>query len=338
MHAAAEAVSCEAPVSKPIITLVMKDYDYIAPLACGDVEVEGVSLKLDRDTPRALDRTLADASIDAGELSFSRHVLRLAAGDCSIVGLPFFAYRGFRHRCFFVLRGSGLHDLRQLEGKRVGTNEWPASGNVWSRALLREQGVAISDIRWWVAPVDNPKTARRPQGDLPPYVQLAPLDRSLRDMLLDGELDALMCPLPPSGFYDVASPIVRLYPDYRRVEQDYYRRVGVYSPHHIIGIRREAFERNPWVARSVFNALDQSRLLWQERRRAWAEPTPWYQAELEEITALMGHDWQINGVEPNRKAIQAFCDELFAQGLIAHPLDGAAVFSEFEEVMKYQPA
>src|SRR5262249_50230145 len=153
-----------------------------------------------------LDRTLNDPAVEAGELSFSRHIHRMATGDGSFVGIPFFAYRAFRHRCFFVRRDDGLRDFADLAGKRVGTNEWPPSGNTWSRAILRDAGVKIEGIRWWVGSVDG-HASNRPQGALPPYVQAAPPDRSLRDMLLDGELDALMCPVPPRGFYAANSRI-----------------------------------------------------------------------------------------------------------------------------------
>ena len=76
----------------------------------------------------------------------------------------------------FVRRNGGLRDLKQLAGQRVGTNEWPATGNVWSRALLREQKVAIDGMRWYVGPVDNPN-APRYSDNLPPYVQPIAADR-----------------------------------------------------------------------------------------------------------------------------------------------------------------
>ena len=146
------------------ITLVMKDLDTVAPLACGDVTVQGVALHLDRDTPRALERPMADPTVDAGELSLSRHVRRLDSGDRSWVALPVFVYRGFRQRCFYVRRGSGLNSLEQLRGKRVGSNEWPASGNVWTKALLRDAGVALESISWHLGPVDDPDGAAAAPG------------------------------------------------------------------------------------------------------------------------------------------------------------------------------
>jgi len=80
------------------LKMVTKDYDFVAPLACGDVVPEGIELTLERDTPGALDRTLSDASIDVGELSFSRQITRVANGDTSFVGIPIFAQRAYRHR------------------------------------------------------------------------------------------------------------------------------------------------------------------------------------------------------------------------------------------------
>lgn len=315
------------------LTLVTKDYDYLAPLACGDVVAEDLDLKLDRDTAGALDRTLADRSIQAGELSLSRHLLRLSQGDRSFIGLPFFPYRAFRQRCFFVRRDSRLRDFKDLAGERVGTNEWPATGNTWSRAVLREQGVRIDQMWWWVGSVDGAPSGR-PQGVLPAYVQSAAPGRALRDMLLAGELDALMCPWPPAGFDEPGSPIVRLVPDYRKAEQDYYRRTGLYPAHHIIGVRQELFDRAPRVVRGLYRALERSKTVWQTSRRSLAETTPWILADIEDATALIGHDWHVNGVEANRTMLQAFCDEQLAQGLTATPFDVATIFAEFEETMR----
>lgn len=321
------------PMRKVSLELVIKDYDYLAPLMYGDVTPEGLDLHIDRVSP--ITRTTEDPSVPAGELSFSGHLIRLAQGDDRFVGIPFFAYRAFRQRCFFTLRDSGLTSLQDMAGKRVGTNAWPDTGNTWSRAALREAGVAIDQMEWWVGGIDDPaydSWKGRPAITVPPYVHSIAPGQTLRKMLLAGELDALMIPIPPPGLYEAGSPIVRVLEDYQSAEEAYYRRTGLYPAHHILGVRREVFEHDPWIARSLYDAFDRSQKLWQERRAQLTELTPWLLADIERATALMGEDWQPNGVEPNREVIATLCEEEFAQGLIEEPLDSESVFAEFESV------
>lgn len=321
-------------MSKLRLTLLTKYYDYLAPLACGDVSANSLDLQYYRDTSDifgALDRTLADPTIEAGELSFSRHLLRIAQGDYSFVAIPFFAVRGFRHRCFFVSRGSNLRSLTDLAGRRVGTNEWPATGNTWSRAAIHERGVPINQIQWFVGSVDGIPSSR-PQGALPAYAQSVSQNQTLKDLLLKGELDALMCPEPPNVFYQRNSPIVRLFEDYRTAEQDYYRRTKVYPAHHVIGVRRETFQRSPWVLQSLYQALEEAKKSWLANLRQITDMLPWL--AMEETQAVLGQDWNPSGVDPNRIMVQTLCDELLAQDLVDRPIDPATVFLDFTQTTK----
>ena len=321
------------------ITLVMKDLDTVAPLACGDVPVQGVALHLDRDTPRALERPMSDPTVDAGELSLSRHVQRLDFGRPVLGGAAGLCYRGFRQRCFYVRRGSELNSLEQLRGKRVGSNEWPASGNVWTKALLREAGVALESITWYLGPVDDPAEPRRPQGTLPgvlPGDSAGPLPQRSAAGRQAGCPDG--SPRPATSSTSPAATWSACLPTIGR-----WRASTTAGPASTRATTSSACGGastmpTPGSLRSLYDALEESRLLWQRRRRVWAECTPWYLAELEEVTALMGEDWQPNGLAANRRMVDTFCRELHAQGLIAHPTDGAAVFSEFEEAAGHQPA
>ena len=152
-------------------------------------------------------------------------------------------------------------------------------------------------------------------------------------MLLAGDLDALMCPVPPQGFYASGSPVVRLMSDFRQAEMEYYRRTGIFPPNHIVGVRREVYAKEPWLLRSLFEAMDQSKRRWHASRKQLADTTPCMLAEIENTVALFGEDWSPYGVEPNRKVVQALCDEQFAQGLNPERLDAAIAFREFEAVM-----
>jgi 4,5-dihydroxyphthalate decarboxylase len=310
------------------LTLATRDYEFVAPLAFGDVRPEGIDLQLLR-TFDALPRVMQDPAIHGGEASFSRYVQRLAGGDRAFVGLPVFIMREFRHRNFYVRRDHRYTDLAQLAGARIGLDAWPASGNTWSRGLLREAGVALDRVRWVVGAV-NPGAPPPAADALPPGVELA--KRPMRDMLLEGELDVLVWAWTPAGFYAPDSPIVRLFPDYRRVERDYYRRTGIYPGHHIVVLRRDLVEREPWAVRSVYRAFAEARAVADRNRLQLHESSPWLLADLEESAALLGPAFSPYGYRENRAMVAAFCAEQSAQGLIAAPIEPDLVFADFERL------
>jgi 4,5-dihydroxyphthalate decarboxylase len=318
-------------VTAPLaVTLATRDYDYVAPLALGDVRPERIDLKLIRAFD-ALDQLRRNEHIHGGEASFSQYLQRVAAGDHSFVGLPVFVMREFRQRCFFVRRGSGMRDVADLGGRAVGTDAWAASGNTWSRAILRERSVPWEGIRWMVGPVDT-GDAVRPGAPLPAGVEAAPPGRSLSDLLLGGDLDALMCPWPPRAFHQPDAAVVRLYPDYRTVEREYFRRTRLFPAHHLIVLRRALVDEHPWVVASLFRAFVESRARSTANRRMLHESSPWILADLEEQDALMGPEYRADGVHANRAMIAAFCEEQFAQRLIEKPIAPQTLFADFERV------
>jgi 4,5-dihydroxyphthalate decarboxylase len=270
--------------------------------------------------------------VHGGEASFARYLLGLAAGDRSVVGLPIFLMRGFRQRCFFVRRDSPLRDIADLTGKRVGINEWPATGNTWARALLRDRGVDIWSVRWLVGQVS---TGYKPAPDDPlPRGVEREADHLLVDMLASGEIDALVCPWPPAGFYAPDSQVRRLYPDFAREEQAYFERTRIYPGHHVVVLRRDLVDAHPEVVGALYTAFDEARQVTEASFRAIAEILPWFLAELEQDTRLMGQDLHPYGVEPNRHMIAAFCEEQFAQGLVQNALDPTLAFAEFEQLTR----
>ena len=74
-------------------------------------------------------------------------------------------------------------------------------------------------------------------------------------MLADGELDALVTARAPSTFYSEPDKVKRLFPDYVEAEKDYYRRTKIFPIMHTVVIRRDVYEKNPWVAQSLYKAF-----------------------------------------------------------------------------------
>jgi 4,5-dihydroxyphthalate decarboxylase len=316
------------------VTLATRSYDFVLPLALGDVAAKGIDLTVIRDFG-ALPRVLREPAIHGGEASFSRYLQRLAAGDKSFVGIPAFVMREFRHRCLFVRRDrreGGLRDMAGLAGTRIGMDAWPNSGNTWSRALLREHGVPQDTVRWVVGPI-NPGEAALPADVLPRGVEPVPAGRSLHDLLLAGELDAIIAAWPPAGFGEPGSPIVRLYPDFRTVEREHYRRTRLYPAHHLVVLRRSLVEAHPEVVSGVYGALLEARQHADRTRRLLHVSSAWQLADLEEEAEVLGPDFEPYGVRANRAMIAAFCAEQSAQGLVPRRVDPAEAFADFERLV-----
>ncbi len=319
------------------IRMVIRNYDVITPLVAGDIVPEGIDLEFDRVS--SIGAFHSDATLDAGEMSFSGYLRQLDAGNAEVVGLPIFIMRGFRQRCFFVKRGSTLATLGDLDGKRIGTNGWPDSGNTWSRSLLRAEGIDIGNIEWFVGPIDGATDQafghRFSTEGFPENVRSTPEGAALVELLAAGDLDAMMVPWPPRGFYEQDSPVIRLLADYPSHEEAYARQVGFCPGHHVIGIRSSALEKDPWIAQSLLDAFETARKLAEERSWMLADTSPWLLSDLERTSAILGADWQINGVEPNRAMIDTFARELHAQGIVQQQFDADAVFASFIELTSH---
>ena len=156
-----------------------------------------------------------------------------------------------------------------------------------------------------------------------------PAGKTLAGMLGDGEIDAVFSARPPSNFRSsprvgteperdsAAGGVVRLFPDYRAVEQAYYRKTGLYPLMHAIGIRNSLLEQQPWIAASLYAAFSKAKALAVadfEKLGAFAVTLPWIEAEFRATQAVLGPDIWPYGLSANRKTLEALCRYLHEQG------------------------
>ncbi|WP_222871526.1 hypothetical protein [Nonomuraea sp. PA05] len=295
------------------------------PVVTGAVRPEG--FELDLESRAVTPDVLSEPGIDGGETSFSRYVLGRAAGDDRLVGLPVFVMRGFRHRCVLVRRDSGLTTLDELKGARIGLTGWPDSGNTWTRALLRAEGVDLTGIDWTVGPLVAGETGKDRVGPVPFPDNVSLTGDGLAEGLADGRYDAIMTPFMPEEFFTPGSRFRHLLPDHRAAERAYYKRTGFVPGIHIVTLKRETVERDPGLPAAVLELFLRSKRHWLARRRLLTDTTPWLLADLTDTARTFGQDWMPYGAAINAPMVAAFCEELHAQGISNRRIDAEEVFT-----------
>ncbi|MBL8701677.1 MAG: hypothetical protein JNK67_25070 [Alphaproteobacteria bacterium] len=310
------------------LTLTFPDYARLVPIVLGDVKPEGIDLTWIRG-PRVqmLSRALNDPAVQGGEHSLAQHLYRIAAGDRSHVAIPVFPLRNFGARDIFVRRDGGLAAARDLIGKRVGMYSWSASGSVWYRHLLEHLAVPVDALRWTIGPIDEPAPATPTK--LPAGVVAAPAGRALSDMLRDGDLDAIVSPLRPRGFGGPDGPLVRLMPNFRAVEQEYYRATRCYPPQHVVILRRAVVEKSPKILPALQSMFDAAERHFIAGQRYFPYASPWLEADIDETDALIGEQPHAHGLEANRATLEAFCDQASRSGLVARKVAVDELFEEY---------
>lgn len=309
------------------IRLAVRDWDYFTPLALGDIRPQGFKLEVHRVATLVGDLANSE-QYDAAEVSFSRFAQARARGDFSLLAVPHFLMRGFRQRCIITTADSPLTSLDQLKGRKIGLTGWQDSGNTWTRTLLREAGVEIDDAYWFVGRLtgDHPIVDRLNGFGRPGRIEAAPGEHPLIDLLRAGELDAVFTPFMPEGFFLPDSGLRQLQTDFRQAELEYFQRCGYIPGIHLLALKAGLEERHPGIASELSALIDESARIWQQKREKYADTTPWLLDDLRRTAQDLPAGWNANGFQANKKMINDFCQELFAQGLTAERLTAQALF------------
>src|SRR3977135_3022589 len=143
----------------------------------------------------------ANLEFDVAEYSLANYCAHLAEPQPSpMVALPVFTSRVFRHSSIYVNEASKVADAGDLAGRTVGIPQWSQTATVYVRGFLtHDAGVPLASIRWVQAGVDQPGRRDGVQSYLPDGVTVTPRpDRTLSDLLVSGEIDAVIsAPRPP---------------------------------------------------------------------------------------------------------------------------------------------
>ncbi len=304
------------------LTLACWNYDRPRGLADGTVRPEGIELiYLPLSVEETFFRMMRHREFDCAEMSFSSYVASLEEKNPPFIAIPAFPSRCFRHSCIFVSAASGITRPEQLIGKRCGVPEYQLTAPVWTRGILADEyKVPVASMEYFTGGVEEAGRIEKRRLDLPAGIRVEsiPAEKTLSQMLANGEIDAMQSPRTPSTFYSRPDKVRRLFPNYVEVEREYHRRTKIFPIMHTVVIRRDVYKQNPWVAQSLFKAfLEAQRQTYQGFAQTAASMTmlPWLTANVEEARRELGDDWWPYGLDANRHVLDTFLRYHHEQGL-----------------------
>lgn len=315
------------------LTLACGPYAHTAALADDTVSPEGIDLTFlpIESPPEIFTRMLANEAFDACEMSLSHYFRHRPQGNFPFVALPVFPLRKFRHSFIVINARSGVRVPQDLSGRRVGVMEYSQTAAVWIRGILQDEyGVAPESIQWFTGGVNRPghPQALQFKPDASISIEYIGAERTLNDMLVAGELDAVIGARLPQSL-GREPHIQRLFPEYRRVEQDYFRTTRIFPIMHTVVIRESLYTQKPWIAESLYKAFVQAkRLAWEGMHDDGNTRLmlPWLAHDIEEMETLCGGDPWWYGVEPNRHVLDTVARYLLRERFVPEPLDIDGLF------------
>ena len=277
---------------------------------------------------------LRHREFDVAEMSLSSYVLSLFHPDRPFIAIPVFPSRVFRHSSIYVHAGSGItRTATSSPGGGSATPEYQMTAVVWIRGILADEyGVPVDSVTYYTGGEEEPGRAEKLALDLPPRIRIERIgpDQTLSSMLAAGEIDALYSPRAPSSFRDGSGSVRRLFADFMSVEREYFRRTRIFPIMHTVVIRREIYERSPWVAQSLhkaFCAAQQETYADLSETAALKAMLPWLMAHVEDARREMGEDFWPYGFQPNRETLATFLRYSHEQGLSSRLLQPHELFA-----------
>ena len=317
------------------LTFACGDYDRTRALAEGTIRPDGIELNYLRlPVEETFFRMMRHREFEVAEMSLSSYVLSLQADPAPFVALPVFTSRMFRHGGIYCHAGAGIERPEDLRGKTVGTPEFQVSAGVWIRGILADRhGVPVDSVRYLTGGQESPgRTEKAPlqlSTDDLDISRIAP-DRTLSAMLAEGEIDALYTPRIPGPFAARDPRVRRVFTDTVAAEKEYFTATGIFPIMHVVVVRRDVYERHPWVAQSLTKALGLAK---QEAMASLYDSSalrfmlPWLNQELEQTRDLLGDDFWSYGLQSNVEVLSTFLRYHHEQGLSRRRLAPEELFA-----------
>jgi 4,5-dihydroxyphthalate decarboxylase len=265
-----------------ILRTALGKHDHVMPLKDGSIQSDRVRLEMVEfdPLPKAFRHMVRGGDLDVSEMALTTHLLAHHFRK-PLTALPLPLWRRLHHSNLVCASGSMVAGPKDLEGKKVGVRAYTQTTGVWIRGILASQyGVDLNKITWVTM-----EDAHVAEYQDPPVVVRHTGGKTLRDLLLSGELAAIM------GERDVDPNNIRpVIADADAAGEQWSRKTGIYPVNHVVAVRTELLQSHPWLGEELMRMFEAARV------KAGARTLPY-------------------GLEPNRAAMQMLLDFAANQGL-----------------------
>jgi 4,5-dihydroxyphthalate decarboxylase len=247
----------------------------------------------------AFKQVVRELKFDVAELAIITYLTARAHGK-PLVLLPVVVVGRFWHGALLCSAERPLTPA-DLAGRRIGIRAHSVTTVAWVRGILQnDYGVDLDSIRWMTF-----EDAHVAEVLDPPGYERAPAGKIAMEMLVAGELDAVV--LTGSAMKD---PRVRpVIPDPPSAERAWYERHGLVPINHMVVVTESLAKSSPWALEEIV------RLLAESKKAAG-------------LPADKGPDALPFGVEAVRKSLEMIIRYAYQQKLIPRPYEVDELFTD----------
>ncbi len=261
-----------------------------AALKDGSIKSDSVTLDFADYSPthKGFKPMVRDGAFDVSEMAIVTYLMAKSVGKPMVL-LPNVVVARFQHAYALYNAKQGTLKPGDLNGKRVGIRSFTTTTGAWLRGLLaNDYGVDLNSIDW--VTFEDAHVA-----EYQDTTKRAPAGKEIIQMLIDGELDAVL------GEKVERDGLKPLFPDVAGQEKSWFAKHGVLPINHMVVVSEALARTKPDAVREVVRMLQAS------TARA---PAAWPRFSAEEMSrslAMISEYAAQQGLIPRAFAV----DELF---------------------------
>jgi 4,5-dihydroxyphthalate decarboxylase len=229
---------------------LLGDHACTSALKDGSIKSDLVTLDFAEYSPtnKGFKPMVREQAFDVSEMAIVTYLMAKSFGKPMVL-LPNVVVARFQHAYAVYRAELGHLKPRDLEGRRVGIRSFTTTTGAWLRGILaNDYGVDLNSIHW--VTFEDAHVA-----EFRDTTVRAPAGKAIIQMLLDGELDAVL------GEKVERPGLKPLFADAAAEEKSWFAKHQVVPINHMVVVSETLCSEHPEAAREVFRLLRESAAL-----------------------------------------------------------------------------